>query len=234
MIVVSFAFAAIFVYLGSWQLDRLAQRQERNATIASRIDEPARPLQTLRSELSDDPDQLAFRHTTAIGTYRPDDEFISIGRIYGRTAGTLVATPLDLEGGSVLIVIRGIVPGQTEGPPAVGYGVPTTPLVVEGRIATGEESSRIGEPDPPSGHLEELSRLDLAFIDSWVEGDVLPFMLLLDDQIPESEAAPITIPNEELTEGSHLGYAVQWFAFAVIAVVGLGFLLYRAGRVDPS
>lgn len=234
MIVISFLLAGIFVYLGTWQLDRLAQRQERNATIIARTDQPARSLGALRSEFTNDPDQLAFRHTFATGTYRSDDEFFSIGRVYGGTKGTLVATPLDLEDGSVLIVIRGIVPGQTEGPPAVGYRVPKVPVVVQGRIAAGEAPLRIGEPDPPGGHLESLSRLDLEYIDTWVDGDVLPFMLLLDEQIPESEAAPVTIPNEELTEGSHLGYAVQWFAFAVIAVIGLGFLLYRAGRVEPD
>ncbi|MCZ7533075.1 MAG: SURF1 family protein [Acidimicrobiia bacterium] len=234
VIVLSLVLAGIFVYLGTWQLDRLAQRQERNATIVERTDQPARSLGALRSEFSNDPDELAFRHTFATGTYRPDDEFFSIGRVYGGAKGTLVATPLDLEDGSVLIVIRGIVPGQTEGPPAVGYRVPTVPVVVQGRVAEGEAPLRIGEPDPPRGHIESLSRLDLEFIDTWIEGDVLPFMLLLDNQIPESEAAPIAIPNEELTEGSHLGYAVQWFAFAVIAIGGLGPLLYRAGRVESD
>jgi cytochrome oxidase assembly protein ShyY1 len=42
------------------------------------------------------------------------------------------------------------------------------------------------------------------------------------------------MPSEELGAGSHLGYAVQWFAFAVIAIVGLVALLYRAGRIDTT
>jgi len=42
------------------------------------------------------------------------------------------------------------------------------------------------------------------------------------------------IPDEELTEGKHLGYAVQWFAFSAIALVGLVGLLYRAGSDQTS
>jgi surfeit locus 1 family protein len=82
-----------------------------------------------------------------------------------------------------------------------------------------------------NGQLERLSRIDLAFIDRWVEGDVLPFSLLLDMQRPAGPAmSPVPVPSEELTEGSHLGYAVQWFAFAVTAILGLGALLLKAGR----
>lgn len=225
--------AAGFVYLGMWQLDRLAQRQDRNVTIASRSDDPARPLADLRREFLDDPEELAFRHTFTEGTYRPEDEFVSIGRVSGSTTGTLVATPLVLEDGSVLIVVRGIVPVQPDGSPTGEFEVRIPDVLVAGRLTPGEAPLRIGEPDPPTGHLEALSRLDLDFIDRWVEGDVLPFMLLLDEQTPAPQADPVAIPDEELTEGKHLGYAVQWFAFSAIALVGLVALLYRAGS-DPT
>lgn len=223
-----------FSYLGMWQLDRLAQRQERNATIASRSDEPARPLADLRREFSDDPEELAFRHAYTEGTYRPEDEFVSIGRVSGSTTGTLVATPLVLDDGSVLIVVRGIVPVEPDGSPVGGFEVTAPDVLVSGRLTPGEAPLRIGEPDPPTGHLEALSRLDLEFIDQWVEGDVLPFMLLLDEQTPAPQTPPVVIPDEELTEGKHLGYAVQWFAFSAIALVGLVGLLYRAGSDQTS
>jgi cytochrome oxidase assembly protein ShyY1 len=32
-----------------------------------------------------------------------------------------------------------------------------------------------------------------------------------------------------LSEGRHLGYALQWFSFAAIVGVGVGVLLWRAG-----
>lgn len=219
------------VVLGFWQLDRLAERRERNATIESRTDEPARALTSLRIDYHDDPEELAFRRTIAEGQYRDEEEFISVGRVYGDVKGTMVATPLDIGGGDVLIVVRGIVPPATEGPPMEGYPVPLGSVFVEGRITPGEEPSRISEPVPDDGTLTELSRLDLAYIDEYIDGDVLPYLLLLDDQRPSAGGeVPTPIPTEELSEGSHLGYAVQWFAFALIALVGTAALVWRASR----
>lgn len=227
--VVAIGFASLFVTLGLWQFDRLDERRERNQTIEARTAEPARPLAGLRGEYGDDAEALAFRRAMAGGRYVADREVFSIGRVYGDVAGSLVATPMIVEDGSVLIVVRGLVPSGTEGPPASGYGVPNGPVVVEGRIAAGEVPSRIGERDPKDGVLTSVNRLDLEFIGRWIEGDVLPFILLLDEQRPAAVGqSPVPIPSEELTEGSHLGYAIQWFAFAFIAIVGLVALLYRA------
>lgn len=231
---VGLGFAVLFMFLGLWQLDRLDERQARNAAIVARSDEPVRPLAGLIADHEGDEDKLAHRRTTVVGTYRADEEFLSVGRVYGDIVGTLVVTPLDLEDGSVLMVIRGVAPSGIAGPPAVGYEVPRGEVTVEGLIGEGEAPLRIGEADPPSGTIESISRIDLAFIDTWVEGNVLPFTLLLDTQSPPSTTEPTRIPSEELSDGSHLGYAVQWFAFAIIAVVGLGALLRRAARIEPT
>ena len=42
-------------------------------------------------------------------------------------------------------------------------------------------------------------------------------------------------PLPELTEGPHLNYAIQWFAFATIAAVGYVILVRREvkGPTDP-
>jgi cytochrome oxidase assembly protein ShyY1 len=40
------------------------------------------------------------------------------------------------------------------------------------------------------------------------------------------------VPLPELTEGSHLSYAVQWFAFAVIAVVGSWIVAMKPSTVN--
>lgn len=176
-----------------------------------------------------DPASLVYRNTTVEGVYVPDAEIFSIGRTYDDVRGTLVATPLQLDDGSLLIVVRGLVPSDTDGPPAAGYAPPTGRVVAIGSIDDGEEPLRIGEPAPEDGAVRTLSRLDLAYVDRWTAGDVLPISLVLAEQIPPSEeGSPIAIPADELSEGRHLGYALQWFAFAVIVLVGVGVLLWRA------
>ena len=49
------------------------------------------------------------------------------------------------------------------------------------------------------------------------------------------EGAPELVPlgRPELSEGPHLGYAVQWFTFTTIAVVGYALLLRRVAGTGP-
>lgn len=232
-IVIGVLIALIFMRLGVWQLDRLEERRADNATIESRMVEPARPLVGIVGQYGDDAHEMAYRRAVAEGEFRTDAEFFSIGRTYDDLTGTLVATPFDLVDGSVLIVVRGLVPPGTPGPPAPGFQPADGRMAIEGPLQPGEQPTAIGESDPADGQLTSLSRLDLAYIDQWVEGDVLPVMLMLDAwTVPYPEATPKPIPEQELTEGSHLGYAVQWFSFALIVVIGVAVLVYKAGTEE--
>jgi len=229
-IVVGLMITLLFVRLGIWQLDRLDERRVQNTTIEDRMAEPPRPLEGILGQYGDDAEAMAYRHAVAEGGFRTGAEFFSIGRTYGDLSGTLIATPFDLEDGSVLIVVRGLVPPGTQGPPAGGYEPAAGVMHIEGPLQPGEQSTAIGESAPDEGHLTSLSRLDLEYIDQWVSGDVLPVLLYLEGwTVPNPGNTPEPIPKPELTEGSHLGYAVQWFAFALIVFFGVAALVYREG-----
>ncbi len=53
------------------------------------------------------------------------------------------------------------------------------------------------------------------------------WFLQLQTQSPAPDELPVPAPPPELTEGPHLGYAFQWFAFATIAAVGYVILIRR-------
>ncbi len=226
-----------FVRLGMWQLDRLDERRTTNSLILERGSAPPAPLTELIALHGADPDGLIHRRALVEGRYRQDLEFFSIGRTFGDRSGTLVATPFELADGTLMIVVRGLVPSDTAGPPAEGFDPPSGEVTLAGRLDDGEEPLRIGEPAPEGGTITSISRIDLGFIDTWMPGNVAPISLLLDSQDPEpTRPFLVPVPDEELTEGSHLGYAIQWFAFAVIVAVGVGYLVRRAGIDvrDPS
>lgn len=232
---IALGITVLFIRLGFWQLDRLEERRERNAVIEQRAVGEPEAFEDLLARHGLDAQALNFRAASAAGVYRTDLEFFSVGRTVGDLTGTLVLTPLELEDGSLLVVVRGVIPGDTPGPPAEGFEPPPGDVVVVGRLDDGEEPLRIGEPDPDDGVLTSLSRVDLAFIDRWVPGDVLPVSLVLAGQEPENASGtPIPLPPEELTEGSHLGYAVQWFGFALVVLLGVTYLIWRAGRRTSS
>ena len=232
-IVVGVVLALSFIRLGIWQLDRLDERRASNAVIEDRRSGVERPIEGLIGQYGLEPTDLIDRAAVVEGTYRTDLEFFSVGRTYGDLSGTLVATPLELADGSLLVVVRGIVPPDTAGPPAEGFEPPSGLVVARGIVEDGEEPPRITEPEPAEGVLSSISRLDLEFIDAWIDGDVLPVSMTLVSQEPaNADRTPVPVPAAELTEGSHLGYAVQWFAFALIVVVGVGYLIWRAGSAD--
>lgn len=219
-----------FVRLGIWQLDRLDERRTDNSLIEERGSVPPALLPELIALHGADPEGLIHRRAIVEGRYRQDLEFFSVGRTYGDRSGTLVATPFELADGTLMVVLRGLVPSDTEGPPAEGFEPPSGAVTLTGRLDDGEEPLRIGEPAPEGGIITSISRVDLDFIDTWMPGAVVPISLLLDSQDPEAIGpSPVRLPDEELTEGSHLGYAIQWFAFALIVAVGVGYLVWRAG-----
>ena len=229
-LIVGALLALLFARLGIWQLDRLDERRARNATTEERSAADPESFDDLVMQYGLDPEALNLRSASVFGEYREDLEFFSIGRTVGDLTGTLVVTPLELDDGALMAVVRGIVPGGTAGPPAEGFETPEGRVEVVGTLDDGEEPLRIGEPDPENGVLTSLSRVDLEYIDRWTEGDVLPVSLTLVAQEPGNpNGDPIPIPPEELTEGSHLGYAIQWFGFAIIVLIGVGFLVGRAG-----
>ena len=112
-VVVGVVLAVVFVRLGIWQLDRLDERKERNALTEERMSAEPQAFDTLVAENGLGPEVLNLRPVVATGAYRPDLEFFSIGRTVGDVTGTLVATPLELDDGSLLVVVRGIVPGSS-------------------------------------------------------------------------------------------------------------------------
>ena len=80
-----------------------------------------------------------------------------------------------------------------------------------------------------------LARVDLARVAKQVDYDVLPAYVQRVSSDPEevtAEGAPelVALGTPELSEGPHLSYAVQWFTFTTIAVVGYALLLRRVAR----
>ncbi len=229
---VAFALAALFIRLGIWQLDRLDQRRAANAVTAERRASEMRPLEALIGQYGLEPEALNHRPASVTGTFVPEAEVFSIGRTDGDLHGTLVATPLELSDGSWLIVIRGLVPPDTVGPPAADFPPPAGTVEVVGYIDDGEAPLGLGEPDPDGGIVTSVARIDLDYLDKWMGPDVLPVSLVLAGDGSEATAPPIPLSPDELTEGRHLGYAVQWFAFAAIAIIGIAALLIRASREE--
>lgn len=199
--VVAVVVAAVCVRLGIWQLDRLAQRKARNAGLAARV---ALPVLEVRGGGRISGDSARLRRVTATGRFDFAAERAWPGRSFEGTPGVALITPLRLMDGSAVLVDRGWVP---------------SPDAFHVDHAAYRESDSV----TVTGIARLLPR-GRGDVDS---AGFLPFVIEL--QTPETTGLPRRWPVPVFDNGPHLSYAIQWFSFALIALVGTAVMI-RRGR----
>lgn len=205
----------IFVNLGEWQLSRLSDRKERNAATVANEQRPVRPF----TEVFDHPLTTAdeWQRVAARGTFDGAHQLVVRHRKSGDVKGYSVVVPLRTQYGT-LLVNRGIVPlsSGTE-IPRVGPPPPAGEVTVVGYVRANEQGRR-GAVRPSEGSVR--------YINSDALAEALPYPVLNGylaaitvDPPQQGELQPLTVP--ELSEGPHFWYAMQWFLFAGIGVLGI-------------
>jgi len=219
------------IRLGIWQLDRLQQRRAVNAAIRSEL---SQTTVTLPDDLGLG-DDLAYRHAALRGTFDPAHEIYLTNRAREGIAGVHVVTPLELEGTNRwLMVDRGWLADtdyRTSSPQTWAtdglvqlHGV-LLPSQKEPALAfLGDQTPMPGEPA-----LREWRALNLEGIGGQLPYPILNVFLAV-DQAPAASTILTPDPEIDLSEGPHLSYAIQWFAFATIAFVGGAFWFLRGRR----
>ena len=186
--------AAICVRLGLWQLDRLEQRKARNAAIEGAFREPPIPAErALNDSMS------RFRRIIASGRWDYSRETTVSGRTHNGSPGVHIVTPLMVEDTIDILVNRGWV-----------YS-PDARTADLSRWHEGDRGELVGYVDELPSSIRGSGRPPLYVV------------ALADSGPPSAEAAgrPVRLPVPAFGDrGPHLNYAVQWFSFAAIALIG--------------
>ena len=223
----------LFVNLGVWQLRRLDERKAVNATIESQMAQEPVDLGLLVGEVGLDAAVLEYRRVIVSGTYDAEREVLLQARTLNSQSGHNVVTPLAWDGGSIA-VNRGWVPIDSPGPPVPEARPPASGVTVVGILRASEQRGPTGAT-APDGSYDKIGRIDLALLEPQWGPSLFPLYLQLESQDPPQGEYPIPLPSPEISEGAHLNYAIQWFIFALIAVVGFGALVSTtAKRRDPT
>jgi surfeit locus 1 family protein len=212
--------ALILCRLGIWQLDRLAQRRALNSSLNTRMAQPALTL----AGAAIDPDALEYRRFAVRGVYDPAQEIVLRNRELDGTPGVHILTPLRLSGSNTAVLVdRGWIPrDQADSAARSAFAAPPGELLVSG-IARRSQENQGGPQDPPLGplrlRLDAWFRVNIASIQQQAGYPLLP-IFIEQQPAPGDPALPRRVAIADLGEGPHMGYAVQWFAFAIILVVG--------------
>lgn len=215
LVVFVVALAVVFVNLGEWQLRRLAERETRNATTISNEQAPIKPYEQVFTRTIVDADQ--WQRVTATGTFDGDHQFVVRNRNNGDDRGYEVVTPLRTAAGAVL-VDRGFIqvaPGT--GIPAAGPPPPTGQVTVVGYVRR-DEQGRQGAISPVSGSVRLINSGALA---PSLGYPVANGFISAIEVSPGQQGGFVPVAVPELTSGPHFWYAMQWFMFAGIGVLGI-------------
>ena len=214
--------AALFVSLGFWQLRRLAGRQRQNAFLAAR--RVAQPVNL--EQLPADTSLAHFRKVHFTGVLDYDNELVLTLRGRDGSPGVNLITPLwRLSNDTAVLINRGWVYSPD------GITVDTKRWRESDSIDGNGfvETFPTQGPFPPANpaHPRSFRRLDRAALSKMFPYPIANYYVVLTDTSASPNAPPRVEPAP-LDEGPHRSYAIQWFSFATISIIGLVIFLRRS------
>jgi surfeit locus 1 family protein len=222
---------AVMARLGVWQLERREQRIARNADLAAKLE--AAPISlnaaalAVQWPLPEDRTEVRNLPAEAAGEYDFSNQLLLVQQNYREMPGAHLVVPLVLEGGrQAVLVDRGWVPfDDVQSGRWQQYDDQRGPVTIRGRVQPsqilfGRAADQASASSAAQQAKTEWYRIDIEAIQKQMPYTLLP-VYLLEAPGPEGNTTlPYRIePVVDLSEGPHLGYALQWFAFAVVAGV---------------
>lgn len=205
--------------LGNWQLLRLDQRRAYNAELLTKL--ASDPIVVDGSALPEEPAALVDRRAIVQGNYDFAGQVAIKNQSYMGQPGVHLVTPFYINGSDrAILVNRGWVPYQEGTSDRWGqFDEPATQVTLNGYLQRSQKmpdgsTTTVGETPQ-----ESWFRLDIEAIQTQIDAPLMPVYF---DLAPEEGRLTTTLPvriqpETEITEGSHMSYAIQWYAFALIA-----------------
>jgi surfeit locus 1 family protein len=214
------ASAALFVRLGIWQLARHQEVAALNEGLVARMGAAPRPIGSLASDTTG----ARWTAVEVTGLFRYDLEQVQAGRANKGSPGVHLITPLELAGqDTLLIVTRGWVYSADAATADLGRWRERDSVTLAGYLVPLLADG----PPPPADRALPLRSLNRRALEARLGRPVAPVQVVMtSDSVARIDSVPRRLEPPVLDSGPHRSYAAQWFAFAIIAVVG-GIVLFR-------
>ena len=227
--------AVIMLRLGVWQLDRLGQRRAENARIEQRL--RGAPVALVGQPL--DLAQDEYRRVVVRGTFDHGNSVLLRNRARQGDPGMHLLTPLRIENSDQAVLVdRGWLPLDAIAPETrQQFNVEGT-VEIQGIVRAPEtRTSPISAQDrvPDGGRLDAWYRPDVARIAAQTPYLLLPFYVEAEHPPDQPLGLPRPDPQLDLSDGPHLNYALQWFAFTITLLGGYAaFVATRSPTRTPQ
>jgi surfeit locus 1 family protein len=225
----------VAIRLGFWQLDRDSQRQAEISHIQSVQTMPV--LNLNQSPLPDDLTSMEYRSVTVSGVYDFDHQVVLRNQVRNRMTGSdpgiALLTPLILQDGQAVLVERGWIPMDYDTPETWRQFDQPGTVAVEGvlrqSLDKGEMGSAVHDPTlaPGETSLDYWNFINLPRLQKQMPYTLLD-MYIQQAPTADPEALPHSLLQQpDLDPGAHIGFALQWFFYAGLLLVGYPVWLRR-------
>jgi len=223
---------AVLARLGIWQLDRLEQRRASNALLRQALEAP--PIDLDRQELPGDLEELKNHNVIAQGEFDFDNQIVLKLQYRQGRPGVHLVSPLLIDGGDKAVLVdRGWIPDSESGPEKESQFDEPGSVTISGYIGLSQTLSReAAEGSQVSGPQREWYRVDIDAIQTQIPYQLLPIYILKTPAVGGDDEPPYPTEREiDLSEGPHLGYAIQWFIFSL--TLGIVYVVYLNKAITP-
>ncbi len=224
LFILAVAASGLCVRLGYWQLDRLRQKKEfiNHYSIVSE----AAPL-----KLNDNSNEvfqvnLDYRKVVVTGIFDNENSNVLRNQYHDGIPGYFLLTPLKISENLGVIIERGWIPSNGNGKPEnwKQYYL-NGPVKISGIIRVGNKSPEIvgagQNNNTTSANPFFINDINTDALSTDLNYKILPIFIQPEISAGSESIPPIPYqPEIDLSEGPHFGYALQWFTFAIIIVIG--------------
>jgi surfeit locus 1 family protein len=216
MTLTTLAIMVLCIKLGLWQYSKAELKQALQTQLNARLSESPVVLPDKITDL----EAWRFKRVKFTGVYDPRYQVLLDNQVENTVAGYHVLTPIQVEGSSNYVLInRGWVAGAADRKVPV-LVTPQGRQEIEGDISLpAAKFFTLEAPSPKDGKWQQVwQNIDMLRYAKSVPFAVQPFVVRLD---AKSEAGGFVRnwppPGEHVS--MHLGYAYQWFGFALTLLV---------------
>jgi surfeit locus 1 family protein len=223
------------IRLGFWQLDRLDQKEKFNSHV--RLVQSMPELDFSGKMDGIDLTELEYRSASATGYYDFEHQIVIRNQVWvqpwGNEIGYTLLTPLIMPNGQVVLVHRGWIPLDYDTPASWRDFDQTGYVSLQGVIRLPSEKGEMGGgvPDPTlspgQNGLSFWNYVNIDRIQQQLPYKVLPVYIQQAPIASEDSLPYRSIPDLELSDGAHLGYALQWFFYALLLIFGYPYYIQK-------